>query len=146
MIIQPNVKRSSSLPNFLKIHPKTPTVKMAKINPFRAVRPSKTNLQNFSSKSYKTYSQIELVANLKNNPNSFLSIINLKKNTNFALDIAKRYELVKQEMNLSLITGVISGVGKASFSFKPWHLDATKDSFSAETPLDVPFSTIVASF
>ena len=68
---------------------------MAKINPFRAVRPSKTNLQNFSSKSYKTYSQIELVANLKNNPNSFLSIINLKKNTNFALDIAKRYELAK---------------------------------------------------
>ncbi len=97
MIIQPNVKRSSSLPNFLKIHPKTPTVKMAKINPFRAVRPSKTNLQNFSSKSYKTYSQIELVANLKNNPNSFLSIINLKKNTKFALDIAKRYELVKQK-------------------------------------------------
>ena len=97
MIIQPIVKRSSSLPNFLKIHPKTPTVKMAKINPFRAVRPSKTNLQNFCSKSYKTYSQIELVANLKNNPSSFLSIINLKKNTNFALDIAKRYELVKQK-------------------------------------------------
>ena len=70
---------------------------MAKISPFRAVRPSKTTLPNFSSKSYRTYSQIELADNLKNNPDSFLSIINLKKNTKVAIESAKRYELVKQK-------------------------------------------------
>ena len=33
---------------------------MAKIYPFKAVRPSKETLQNFSSKSYKSYTEKEL--------------------------------------------------------------------------------------
>ena len=35
---------------------------MAKIYPFKAVRPSKETLQNFSSKSYKSYTEKELKA------------------------------------------------------------------------------------
>ena len=69
---------------------------MAKINPFRAVRPSKTNLGNFSSKSYKTYSKNELKKELKENPASFLSIINIKKDPSFASEKSKRYALVKK--------------------------------------------------
>ena len=69
---------------------------MAKINPFQAVRPTKKNVQNFSSRSYKTYSKDELKKELKENPTSFLSIINIKKNPSFSTEKSKRYELVKK--------------------------------------------------
>lgn len=69
---------------------------MAKINPFKAVRPTKKNIQNFSSKSYKTYSNIELKKELKENPTSFLSIINIKKDPSFSSEKSKRYQLVKE--------------------------------------------------
>ena len=68
---------------------------MAKISPFKAVRPSKKTLPNFSSKSYKTYSENELKKELKENPTSFLSIINIKKNASFSVEKSKRYKLVK---------------------------------------------------
>ena len=51
---------------------------MAKIYPFEAVRPSEEALQNFSSKSYKSYTEKELRDSLKKNPDTFLSIITLK--------------------------------------------------------------------
>ena len=69
---------------------------MAKINPFQAVRPTKKNARNFSSRSYKTYSKIELNKELKENPTSFLSIINIKKDPSFSSEKSKRYELVKK--------------------------------------------------
>ena len=71
---------------------------MAKISPFRAVRPSKTTLPNFSSKSYRTYSQIELADNLKNNPDSFLSIINLKKKHQSCNRICKTLRISQTEI------------------------------------------------
>ena len=58
---------------------------MAKINPFKGVRPSKTNVKNFSSKSFKTYSETDLEEELKKHPTSFLSIINIKKNPNLEI-------------------------------------------------------------
>ena len=70
---------------------------MAKINPFKGVRPSKTNVQNFSSKSFKTYSKNELEEELKKHPTSFLSIINIKKNPSLEIEKPKRYELVKEK-------------------------------------------------
>ena len=69
---------------------------MAKINPFKAVRPTKNKIQNFSSRSYKAYSKIELNKELKENPTSFLSIINIKKDPSFSPEKSKRYELVKE--------------------------------------------------
>ena len=63
---------------------------MAKIYPFKAVRPSKETLQNFSSKSYKSYTEKELKETLSKNPASFLSIINIKKNASFAVEKSKR--------------------------------------------------------
>jgi len=52
---------------------------MAKIYPFEAVRPSKEALENFSSKSYKSYTEKELRDSLKKNPDTFLSIITKKR-------------------------------------------------------------------
>ena len=69
---------------------------MAKINPFKGVRPSKKNIPNFSSRSYKTYSKNELKKELKENPTSFLSIINIKKDPAFGSEKSKRYQIVKE--------------------------------------------------
>ena len=68
---------------------------MAEIAPFKAIRPSKEHLQNFSSRSYKSYSLNELQYTLKKNPFSFLSIIHLKKNLNESLKKSQRYQLVR---------------------------------------------------
>lgn len=68
---------------------------MAEIAPFKAIRPSKEHLQNFSSKSYKSYTDEELKNTLQKNPLSFLSIIHLKKNLNKFLKKSERYQLVK---------------------------------------------------
>ena len=70
---------------------------MAKIYPFEAVRPSEEALQNFSSKSYKSYTKKELKDSLKKNPDTFLSIITLKKDTSLAVDKSQRYEMVRQK-------------------------------------------------
>ena len=68
---------------------------MAEIVPFKAIRPCKESLQNFSSRSYKSYSLNELKHTLKKNPFSFLSIIHLKKNLNGSLKKSQRYQLVR---------------------------------------------------
>ena len=70
---------------------------MAEIVPFKAIRPCKEQLQNFSSKSYKSYSLNEIQSTLKRNPLSFLSIIHLKKNLNGSLKRSERYQLVKNK-------------------------------------------------
>ena len=70
---------------------------MAKIYPFEAVRPSKEALENFSSKSYKSYTEKELRDSLKKNPDTFLSIITIKKDTSLAVDKSRRYEMIRQK-------------------------------------------------
>ena len=70
---------------------------MAKIYPFEAVRPSKEALENFSSKSYKSYTEKELRDSLKKNPDTFLSIITIKKDTSLIVDKSRRYEMVRQK-------------------------------------------------
>ena len=70
---------------------------MAKINPFKGVRPSKNNVENFSSRSFKTYSKEELDEELKKHPTSFLSIINIKKNPHLEIEKPERYKMVKEK-------------------------------------------------
>ena len=88
---------------------------MAKIYPFKAVRPSKETLQNFSSRSYKTYSKNELKDKLKKNPNSFLSIINIKKEASYAIEKSKRYELVRKKYDAFKASKVLNTDTLASF-------------------------------
>ena len=70
---------------------------MAEIVPFKAIHPSKKYLQNFSSKSYKSYSEKELKDTLEKNPLSFLSVIHLKKYLSGSLTKSERYQLVKHK-------------------------------------------------
>ena len=70
---------------------------MAEIVPFKAIRPCKKHLQNFSSKSYKSYTTEELKNTLQKSPLSFLSIIHLKKNLSRVLKKSERFELVKNK-------------------------------------------------
>ena len=88
---------------------------MAKIYPFKAVRPSKETLQNFSSRSYKTYSKNELKEELEKNPNSFLSIINIKKDASFAIEKSKRYEMVRKKYDEFKASKILNTDALASF-------------------------------
>ena len=49
---------------------------MAKIIPFKAVRPARDKVSLVASRSYQSYTQDELESRLDNNPFSFLHIIN----------------------------------------------------------------------
>ena len=80
---------------------------MAKILPFKAVRPTQNRIHNFSSKSYKTYSKNALKKELKENPTSFLSIINIKKNTSFSAEKSKRYQLAKERFEAFKASNVL---------------------------------------
>ena len=49
---------------------------MAKIIPFKAVRPTRDKVSLVASRSYQSYTQDELEARLDYNPFSFLHIVN----------------------------------------------------------------------
>ncbi len=49
---------------------------MAKIRPFKAIRPTRDKVHLFATRSYLTYSESTLKEKLENNPYTFLHIIN----------------------------------------------------------------------
>jgi uncharacterized protein (DUF1015 family) len=68
---------------------------MAKIVPFRAVRPTRDKVSLVASRSYQSYTQAEREARLNYNPFSFLHIVN--PGYKYAKEISgeARYQLVK---------------------------------------------------
>lgn len=68
---------------------------MAKIIPFRAVRPTRDKVSLVASRSYQSYTQSEREARLDHNPYSFLHIVN--PGYKYAKEISgkQRYQLVK---------------------------------------------------
>lgn len=68
---------------------------MAKINPFRAVRPTKDKAGLVASRPYEDYSEGELKAQLQYNPFSFLHIINPGYKFQHEITGKKRFQLVK---------------------------------------------------
>jgi len=68
---------------------------MAKIIPFKAVKPTRDKVSLVASRSYQSYTQAELEARLDNNPFSFLHIVN--PGYKYAKEISgeARYELVR---------------------------------------------------
>lgn len=68
---------------------------MAKIIPFRAVRPTRDKVSLVASRSYQSYTQSEREARLDHNPYSFLHIVN--PGYKYAKEISgkERYQLVK---------------------------------------------------
>ena len=70
---------------------------MAKIIPFRAVRPSKDKVSLVTSRSYDDYSAAELASQLDFNPFSFLHILNPAYVNQQKIGLEKRFKLVAQK-------------------------------------------------
>lgn len=68
---------------------------MAKIIPFKAVRPTRDKVSLVASRSYQTYTQAEREARLDHNPFSFLHIVNPGYKYHLELQGEERYALVR---------------------------------------------------
>lgn len=68
---------------------------MAKIFPFKAVRPTRDKVSLVASRSYQTYTQAEREARLDYNPFSFLHIVNPGYKYDREITGVERYKLVK---------------------------------------------------
>ena len=68
---------------------------MAKIIPFKAVRPTRDKVSLVASRSYQTYTQAEREARLDYNPFSFLHIVNPGYKYDQVINGEERYKLVK---------------------------------------------------
>lgn len=68
---------------------------MAKIIPFKAVRPTRDKVSLVASRSYQTYTQAEREARLDYNPFSFLHIVNPGYKYHLELQGEERYALVR---------------------------------------------------
>ena len=68
---------------------------MAKIIPFKAVRPTRDKVSLVASRSYQTYTQAEREARLDYNPFSFLHIVNPGYKYDREITGTERYQLVK---------------------------------------------------
>ena len=68
---------------------------MAKILPFKAVRPTRDKVSLVASRSYQTYTQAEREARLDYNPFSFLHIVNPGYKYDREITGTERYSLVR---------------------------------------------------
>ncbi len=69
---------------------------MAKVKPFKAVRPTADRVGFVASRSYQTYSEAERNSRMEHNPYSFLHIINPGFKTERVLSRDERFNLVGQ--------------------------------------------------
>ena len=88
---------------------------MAKIVPFRAVRPTKDKAAYVASRSYDQYSLKELNTTLHSNPSSFLHIINQGFKSVKKLSGIERFELVRKQYLSFLKKKVFLKDNKACF-------------------------------
>ncbi|MDI1255230.1 MAG: DUF1015 domain-containing protein [Flavobacterium sp.] len=72
---------------------------MAKIIPFRAVRPATDKVSLVTSRSYDEYSAAELASQLDFNPFSFLHVLNPAYVNQQKIGLEKRFKLVAQKYN-----------------------------------------------
>lgn len=88
---------------------------MAKIIPFKAVRPTRDKVSLVASRSYQSYTQSEREARLDYNPYSFLHIVN--PGYKYAKEISgkERYQLVKNRYSEFKEDGVFVQDKKATF-------------------------------
>jgi uncharacterized protein (DUF1015 family) len=70
---------------------------MAKIIPFKAVRPSRDKISLVTSRSYEEYSAAELASQLDFNPFSFLHVLNPAYVNQQKIGLEKRFKLVAQK-------------------------------------------------
>ena len=88
---------------------------MAKIIPFKAVRPTRDKVSLVASRSYQTYTQAEREARLDYNPFSFLHIVNPGYKYQKDISGEERYTLVKNRYSEFKEDHVFEKDKKASF-------------------------------
>ena len=71
---------------------------MAKVQPFRAIRPTRDKVHLFATRSFLTYSKATIKDKLKNNPYTFLHIINPDSKKKIKQGVEK-YKLVKKKFD-----------------------------------------------
>ena len=72
---------------------------MAKIKPFKAIRPTRDKANLVASRSYLSYSDESLKEKLDNNPFTFLHIINPDYNQKKKNNGIDKFDLVKVKFN-----------------------------------------------
>ncbi|MAW20782.1 MAG: hypothetical protein CMD16_00115 [Flavobacteriales bacterium] len=88
---------------------------MAKIRPFKAIRPTRDKVHLVASRSYLTYSDETLKEKLENNPFTFLHIINPEYNKESKKKGVEKFKLVKHKFIEFLDQGILFQDKKAAF-------------------------------
>ena len=89
---------------------------MAKIVPFRAIRPSRDKVSLVASRSYLSYSKEILVEKLENNPYTFLHIINPDYSAGYEVNsYDEKFKLVKEKFNSFIKEGIFQKDNSDSF-------------------------------
>ncbi len=88
---------------------------MAKVLPFKAVKPTPEKVELVASRSYQSYSQTEMEHILSTNPYSFLNIVNPSYKHKSAIKRKKRYTLVKNRYNEFKNQGIFKQDEKACY-------------------------------
>ena len=89
---------------------------MAKIVPFRAIRPSRDKVSLVASRSYLSYSKEILVEKLENNPYTFLHIINPDFSSGNEINSNdEKFKLVKEKFNSFIKEGIFQKDNSDSF-------------------------------
>ncbi len=88
---------------------------MAKINPFKAVRPTGDKVSLVTSRSYDDYGTTELAAYLEFNPFSFLHILNPAYINQQKIEIEQRFKMVEHKYQDFKKDGVLVQEEKAVF-------------------------------
>ncbi|XCF05393.1 DUF1015 domain-containing protein [Tamlana crocina] len=88
---------------------------MAKVLPFKAVKPTPEKVELVASRSYQSYSPTEMEHILSTNPYSFLNIVNPSYKHQNAVKRKKRYTLVKNHYKTFKAQGVFKQDDRASY-------------------------------
>ncbi len=88
---------------------------MPKITPFKAVRPTRDKVSLLASRSYESYTQEQLESRLRDNPFSFLHIVNPGFKYHKEITGEARYQLVKNRYQEFKEDGVFMQEEKPSF-------------------------------
>ena len=88
---------------------------MAKIRPFKAIRPTRDKVHLFATRSYLTYSESTLKEKLENNPYTFLHIINPEYKDKDKKKGIEKYQLIKKKFNNFIESTVLKKEEKQLF-------------------------------
>ena len=109
---------------------------MAKIRPFKAIRPSRDKANLVASRSYLTYSDISLKEKLDTNPYTFLHIINPDYNIK-GKSKKERFKLIKERFSTFMNNGILLQEEKDSFYiYQQIKEDKTFTGIIASTSID----------